>query len=153
MVALDRAIDTACRGEEARAHIVGRRGVRVHAHVVLGTVHRSGSARRHLANPSSVPEAAAGRARRSRCTRASTRAGRSAAGTAGSAAGGAAGAGVARRRGAARPRRTLAAETSSGHRTPGVHGWSRGKHSWRGWPTPAHSPIRPPPSTRRGYPR
>lgn len=35
---------------------------------------------------------------------------------------------------------------------PGERDSSRETHSWRGWPTPAHSPIRPPPSTRRAWP-
>lgn len=54
--------------------------------------------------------------------------------------------------GAADRRRSPAAETSLVHRRRGVRGWSRGKHSWRGWPAPAHSPIRPPPSTQRDKP-
>lgn len=131
---------------------VGRRGEHVRAYGVLEGAQHSDSARRRRASPSSVRAAAAGTARRSRCSRAGSRAGRSAAGRAGSVARGAV-AGGGRQRGAARPHHTLAAATSSARRTPGAHGWSPGRHSWRGWPTPAHSPIRPPPSTRRGSPR
>ena len=152
MVVQDRATDIACLSEVVRGHSAGRRVAHAHARGVLEEVLRPGSARRRRASPSSAPAAVEGKARRSRCSRAGSRAGTSAAGMAGSAAGGAEG-GAARRRGAERPRCTLAAVTSSAHRTPGVRGWFRGRHSWRGWPTPAHSPIRPPPSTRRGIPR
>lgn len=147
----DQAIDSACLAEAALAHNVKRRAGRAHAHAAPAAARRPGSARRH-AIPSSAPAAAAGTARRSRCTRAGSRAGTSGADRAGSAAGGAAAVGAARRLGAARPRRTPAAETSSAHRRRGARGWSRGRHSWRGWPAPAHSPIRPPPSTRRDIP-
>lgn len=147
----DRATDSACPAVAARARSEGRRAERAHACAAPAVVRRPDSARRR-ASPNSARAVAAGTVHRSRCTRAGSRAGRSVAGRAGSAADGAAAAGAARRRGAARPRRTLAAVTSSVHTRRGVHGWSPGRHSWRGWPTPAHSPIRPPPSTRRDIP-
>lgn len=114
-------------------------------------VRRPGSAR-HRATPSSGRAVAVGRARHSRRTPAGSPVGTSAAGMAGSAEGGAAEAGAARRLGAGGLRRTPPAGTSSAHTVRGAHGSSRGRRSWQGWPAPAHSPIRPPPSTRRARP-
>lgn len=147
MAVQGRATGNAYRGVAVHARSAGRRAARGRARAARAAARLPGSARRR-ATPSPAPGAAAGTARHNHCTLSGTRAGRSAAGRVDSAVGGAA-PGAARRRGAARPRRTPAVVTSSARRRRGARGWSRGTHSWRGWPTPAHSPIRPPPSTRR----
>lgn len=103
------------------------------------------------ANPSSVLMAAGGIVLHIHHILVSIPSGTSVEGTAGNEAGGAA-ADAARPRGAAGRRRTPAAATSSAHRRRGAHGSSRGTRSWRVRPAPAHSPIRPPPSTRRVHP-
>lgn len=115
-------------------------------------VGRLGSAHRR-ATPSFDPTAAAGTVRRSHRSHASSlRAGTSAADRAGSAVRGAEARVAQQQRGAAGPCRTPAAATSSAHTRLDVPDSIREKHSWRGRPTPAHSPIRPPPSTRRERP-
>lgn len=127
-VAQDLAIDTACPFGEVRERSAGRREGHGRARGVLEGARHSDSVRCRRASPSSALAAAVGTARRSRCTRAGSRVGKSAAGTAGSEVSDAAD-DVARRRGAGCPRRTPAEVTSSAHKTPGVRDSTRGMRS------------------------
>lgn len=154
MAAVDRgpATDSACHGEAARARSARRHVAHEGARGAPKVARRPGSARR-LATPSFDPMAAAGTVRRSHRSHASSlQAGTSAADRAGNAARGAEARVVQQQRGAAGPCRIPAVATSSARTRLDVPDSTREKHSWRGRPTPAHSPIRPPPSTRRERP-
>lgn len=154
MAEVDRgpATDSACHDEAARVRSAGKHAAHEGASAAPKEARHPGSARRR-ATPSFDPTAAAGTVLRSHHSHASSlRAGTSGADKAGSAARGAEARVAQQQLGAAGPCRTPAAGTSSAHTWLDVPDSIREKHSWRGRPTPAHSPIRPPPSTRRERP-
>lgn len=146
-----RATGNAYRVVAALGRIVGRHAAHEGGREARWEERHSGSACHH-ANPSFVREAAAGIVRRIHCNPASTLVGTSARGTAGSGPDDEEAVDAAPRHGVGDRRRMPAGATSSTHTRRGGRDWSRGTHSWQGWPTPAHSPIRPPPSTRRVIP-
>lgn len=147
---LDLATDISYHDAVGLVHIVGRRAVHVRAREGRAAVLRLDSVRR-LANPNPVLLVVGGKARHNHRSLVGSPSGRNGEGTADSAAGGEE-EDAAQRPGAVVQRHIPAGATPSARRSQGAHGWSPRRRSWRGWPAPAHSPIRPPPSTRRDPP-
>lgn len=149
-VALGPATDSAYPAAVVRVHNEGTRAARAGVHVERAVAHRPGNEHR-CANPNSAPGVAEEIVRRIHCSLSNILADMSVADTVGNEVGGAVVDAV-RLHDVELQHRILVVETSSAHRRRGARDWSRGTHSWRGWPTPAHSPIRLPPSTRRVIP-
>ncbi|CAB3237314.1 unnamed protein product [Arctia plantaginis] len=145
------ATDSAYLAVVVPARSVERREAHGRVHAGRVVAHCPDSVRRP-STPSLAPMAVVERALRNHCTLLGILAGMSVVDMADSVKDDEAVAGVAQQHDAGRLHRTQVAVTSSAHRKRGAHGWSLETHSWRGWPTPAHSPIRPPPSTRRVLP-
>lgn len=147
---LDLATDIACHAEAGLARILGTRAARVRERVGRAGALRLGSVHLH-ASPSSVPMVAGGTARHIRHSLEGIPSDMNAEGRAGNVTDDEV-EGAARRHGAEGRRRSPAGATSSARTRRGARGLSLRRRSWRGWPAPAHSPIRPPPSTRRDLP-